>query len=378
MEMLPPFGINLFFFSFISLITELLDITNMVVNYHVRLGDVLLLLLYSMPFFMGFITPMSVMMAVLLTFLRMSSDNEIVALRACGMNPNRFLVPVMLFCLMGWLMTTFITMVALPWGNRSYYNLTVDLAKTHIGAVIKERTFIDNFDGVMLYANKINLQDRSLKDVFIEDQRNPSASIIIVAPSGRLITEPEKQAIRLRLFNGSINQVDVKEKSASAISFENYEMILDLRQALPKIKKKRRSIEKMNLWELKQYIGKTDKKEESYLKAIMKVHEKFALPFACFVLGLMAIPLGMQATRGKRSTGIVTGIILFLTYYIVMSMGWSLGQSGTVPPVAGMWAPNILMSAIGVYLYRRMILYRPLPIGRMLAIFKRKGGKKGP
>jgi lipopolysaccharide export system permease protein len=69
-EMLPPFGLNLFFFSFIFLVTKILDITNMVVNYQVNLGAFLLLLLYSMPFFLAFITPMSVMMAILLTFLR--------------------------------------------------------------------------------------------------------------------------------------------------------------------------------------------------------------------------------------------------------------------------------------------------------------------
>jgi lipopolysaccharide export system permease protein len=128
-EMLPPFGLNLFFFSFIFLVTKILDITNMVVNYQVNLGAFLLLLLYSMPFFLAFITPMSVMMAILLTFLRMSGDNEIVALKACGMSLHRFLVPVGFFCLLGWMLTTVIAAAALPWGNRSYFKLSADLAK---------------------------------------------------------------------------------------------------------------------------------------------------------------------------------------------------------------------------------------------------------
>ena len=129
-ELLPPFGVNLFFFTFIFLITKILEITNLVVNYQVSPVTFVLLLFYSIPFFLAFITPMSVMMAVLLTFLRMSADSEIVALRACGMNPKRFLVPVFVFCLMGWVLTTLITTVGLPWGNRSYYGLSVDLAKS--------------------------------------------------------------------------------------------------------------------------------------------------------------------------------------------------------------------------------------------------------
>jgi lipopolysaccharide export system permease protein len=46
---------------------------------------------------------------------------------------------------------------------------------------------------------------------------------------------------------------------------------------------------------------------------------------------------------------------LFLAYYIMLSVGWSLGESGTLPPVVGMWAPNFVMGGIGIFLYVRMI-----------------------
>ncbi len=355
LELLPPFGVNLFFFTFIFLITKILEITNLVVNYQVSLLSFLMLLLYSMPFFLAFITPMSVMMAVLLTFLRMSGDNEIVALKACGMNPNRFLIPVMFFCLMGWLLTSMITMVGLPWGNRSYYGLSVELAKAHVDAVIKERTFIDSFDGLTLYVNKVNLRQRTLTDIFIEDQRNKGINNIIVAPQGRIFSSPQEQVIRLRLLNGTINQVDLAKQSAHAIAFETYEMNLDLKEMLAKGVGKRKPVEEMGVAELSNHIQSAEKGSKTYYKALMKFHEKFALPFACFALGLVAIPLGMQAKRGKRAMGTVLGIILFLTYYILLSVGWSFGESGTLPPLVGMWVPNIVMGGIGLWLYMRMI-----------------------
>ena len=349
-ELLPPFGLNLFFFTFIFLITKILEITNLVVNFQVSLISFLLLLLYSMPFFLAFITPMSVMMAVLLTFLRMSGDNELVALQACGMNPRRFIVPVFVFCFLGWLMTTLITMVGLPWGNRSYYGLTVELAQSHVDAVIKERTFIDSFQGLMLYVHKVNLRQRTLTDVFIEDQRNKGIANIIVAPQGRIFSEPHKQLIRLRLLNGTINQADLAKQSA----FSTYEMNLDLKEMLAGGVDKRKPIEEMGVSELKRYIQTAPKADKSYYKALMKFHEKFALPFACFALGLAAMPLGMRTKRGKRSMGTVLGIILFLSYYILLSVGWSFGESGTLPPVVGMWTPNVVMGAVGVFLLARM------------------------
>jgi lipopolysaccharide export system permease protein len=353
-ELLPPFGINMFFFSFIFMITKILEITNMVVNFNVSLLSFLLLLLYSMPFFLAFITPMSVMMAVLLTFLRMSGDNELVALRACGMNPKRFLIPVFVFCFLGWLLTTLITMVGLPWGNRSYYGLSMDLAQSHVDAVIKERTFIDSFKGLMLYVNKVNLRDRSLTDVFIEDQRNKGIDNIIVAPKGRIFSEPHRQLIRLRLLNGTINQVDLAAQSAHSIAFATYEMNLDLKEMLAHGLEQRKPIEEMGVSELQRYIKTVQPGSRNYYKALMKFHEKFALPFACITLGLVALPLGMQAKRGRRSMGTVLGIIMFLAYYILLSVGWSFGESGTLPPVLGMWIPNMVMGGIGIYLLTRM------------------------
>jgi lipopolysaccharide export system permease protein len=364
-EFLPPFGINLFFFTFIFLITKILDITNMVVNYQVNLLSFLLLLGYSMPFFLAFITPMSVMMAVLLAFLRMSDDNEIVALKASGLNPNRFLTPVFMFCFLGWLLTTFITMVGLPWGNSAVYALSVQLAQTHVDAVIKERTFIDRFNGLMLYVNQVDIQNRSMKDVFIEDQRNPEVNNVIVAPSGHIASDAENQVIHLKLFNGAINQVDLAQQSAHVISFKTYEMKLDLKEMMSN-EVVRKPIEEMTLIELNEYIQSLEAQGKTHNKAVMKFHEKFTLPFACFALGLVAVPLGIRSKRSNRSMGTVMGILLFLTYYILLSVGWSLGDSGAVPPVIGMWAPNAILCAIGIYLYIHMLDDQPVRFGRWL------------
>lgn len=370
-ELCQPFAVNLFFFTFILLISKILEITNLVVNYNAGLPAIALLLFYSMPFFLAFVTPMSIMMAVLLTFLRMSADNEIVALKSSGVNPNRFLIPVALFCLMGWIMTMAITGFIMPWGNRAYIGLSTKLAQSHIDAIIKERTFIDSFDGIMLYVNKIDMKNRSMKDVFIEDRRNKDISNVIVAPQGRITAGASNQTIRLRLYNGAINQVDIAKQSAQAIAFEMYEMNLDLKKLITKKRSgSRKSLDEMSISEIREYLIDFSKYKKYYNNALMKLHQKFSLPVACFALGLLAMPLGMQSKTGKRSVGIVMGIPFFLLYYILLSMGWALGESGTLHPVVGMWAPNIIIAAIGIYLYRRALKDRPLQFGGLFKYAK--------
>jgi lipopolysaccharide export system permease protein len=368
-ELWQPFAVNLFFFTFILLISKILEITQLVVNYGASLAVIGLLLFYSMPFFLAFVMPMSIMLAVLLTFLRMSADNEIVALKSGGVNPNRLLIPVALFCFSGWMMTVAITGFIMPWSNRAYIGLSAELAQSHIDAIIKERTFIDSFDGIMLYVNKVDIKTRSMKDVFIEDRRNKGISNVIVAPQGRITANASSRTIRLRLYNGTINQVDTAKQSAQAIAFATYEMNLDLKRLIAqKSSGDRRSLDEMSIPELLNHLKIYGKQDKHYNNARMRLHQAFSLPVACFALGLLAIPLGMQSKTGKRAVGIVTGIPFFLLYYILLSVGWALGESGTLHPVVGMWAPNAITVAIGIYLYHRSLQDRPFQFGQL---FKR-------
>ena len=123
--MLPPFFINLAFFSFIFVMKQILDITDMVVNHKVGLGAVCLLLLYMMPYFLQYIIPMSIMMAVLMAFFRLSSDNEIMALKAGGVSIYRLLTPVMAFSLLGTVLTGYMTIYGVPQGTFRFQNAAV-------------------------------------------------------------------------------------------------------------------------------------------------------------------------------------------------------------------------------------------------------------
>ncbi len=359
-EMIPPFVINLGFFTFIFLMTRILDIANLIVNFRIGLTAVLWMLAFSMPFFLNYIIPMSVMMAVLLTFLRMSGDNEITALKSGGIGLYQLLPAVFAFCLLGTLLTGFIAMVGMPWGKRSFQQTALKLAEENINAGLKERTFNDNFDGIMLYVNKIDMQTKELVDVFVEERKVGHTTVAIVAPRGVLSSDSQKHVFHLKLMNGVISQVDLAGRTAHSAFFDSYEINLDLKEAMRSALGARKQLEEMGPMELKRAIDTMDKKDDRYYSALLRYHEKFSIPFACLALGVLAVPLGLQVKSERRSLGVVTGIILFLCYYIVLSAGWSFGESGAYPPVLGMWMPNAIMGGIGIYLLRRAAVDNPL------------------
>jgi lipopolysaccharide export system permease protein len=371
-EMLPPFGINLIFFSFIFLMTQIIQIMNMVVNHRVGLSVIGWMILYTLPFFMEFIIPMSVMMSVLLTFLRLSGDNEILALKNGGLSVYDLLPPVMLFCLMGAMLTASMALFGLPWGRMSIKILTTQVASTNIDIGIKERTFNDSFKDVMLNINKMDAKTRTLSDVFIEDQRTQDAIITVVAPKGQMESNPDTHQFMLRLYEGTINQVDVKSRSVNTVNFDTYDIHLDTRQAIAAATSGPTHPEEMSLAEIRRYLATSTEKNSKYYLTLMEFHKKFSLPFACIALGLLAVPLGIQSRSSRRSFGISLGIFFFLIYYMLLSAGWVFGEAGKYPPLLGMWVPNIVTASAGILMLNRANQEKSSPISSLITGITRR------
>lgn len=376
--MIPPFIVNLVFFTFVFLMTKILKITTLIVNYKISISSVLLMLACSVPYFLVFVIPMSVMLAVLLIFLRLSNDNEIVALKTGGMSIYGLLPPVLFFCLFGILLTGLMSIYGYPWGRQSLKEITYEVAASHIDVGFKERTFNDSFDGVMLYMNKVDLKNKKLVDVFIEDKRTDNVVNTVVAPNGKLFSEPDKLVFHLRLFDGTINQVDLESRSVHSINFDTYDIRLDLKKTVSSEKRGPKDEKEMSLFELRRYIKDAKVKDAQYYVTLIEFHKKFSIPFACLALGILAVPLGVQSKSAKRSTGLCLGLICFLLYYLMLAAVRVFGETGAYPPVIGMWVPNIVMGGLGLFLLVRIANERPVKINSFLRFFKMIYKKTSP
>jgi lipopolysaccharide export system permease protein len=312
-----------------------------------------------------------VMLAILLTFLRMSGDNEIIALRSGGLSFYGLLPPVLLICLLGAVSTGFMTIYALPWGRSSMDELTAEIESSNPDIGLKEKTFNDDVKDMIFYVNKIDQKNNMLFGVFIEDRRRPDMLVTIVAPKGRLFSDPEKRMHHLRLFDGTIHRTNLQDGSVSSIHFSTYTSNFGPKNTVPNKKKKKIHQKSMSLGELRQFIRTSPAKDEIYFKALLEFHRKFALPFACFTLGLIALPLGVQSRSANRTFGLIVGLFLFLFYNLLLSAGNILGESGTLPPVYGMWLPNVVTGAVALYLVLRTAKERTIKLDVLARQFQR-------
>jgi lipopolysaccharide export system permease protein len=202
----------------------------------------------------------------------------------------------------------------------------------------------------------------------IKDRR---ISITVVAPEGRLISEPEKFTYHLILSNGTIHQTNPKERSANSIQFNTYTLSLNFKEQFAEAAKRKKGREEMGVAELRQYIDElAGKDEEAFLKSKMELHRRYSLPTACLALGLLAFPLGIQSKTARRSFGLILGLFFFFAYYLLLTAGYSFGKSGVLSPEIGMWLPNFVMTGIGLFFLLKTAKDRSLKIDLLAQRFQ--------
>jgi len=365
-ELIVPFLSTLFFLTFVFLMSRIPKITNMVMNYNIKISSVFILVGLKIPRFLEFTIPMSVTISILLTFMRISGENEIIALNAAGVSLYKLLPPVLLFSLMGTILSLWVTIFALPWSNSSFKEKSIEFAQSNINLALQERQFNGEIDGLMIYVTHVNVKSHALDDVVIEDRRTKDVVSISTAPSGEIISAEDKKIYTIRLYDGNINLVELNTGSVNNIKFKKYDITIDLSQMRKKIVKTHRRIDEKSLPDLIQFIRSKLIDKTQLNKALMELHEKFSIPFACFTLGLLSFSLGVQSNYMKRSSGLTLGIFLFILYYLLLAAGWSMGESGSYPPFIGMWMPNALLGSVGMYLLIRKAKGKSIEIPRFV------------
>jgi len=369
-EIVSLFLLGIMVFTLILLMGRLIKLTDLVISRGVPLADVSRMILYLMPSFLVFTIPMAFLLAVLLAFGRLSADNEITVMKACGISLIQLMPPVVLCGLSAGLLTLAASTIGVPWGNSAFKSLSVDVMRQNVAATIREKVFWDDIPGIVMYTEHYDEERHGLKGVIIYDGRDTSRPLTIFAADGVLGGGTSQHDIRLALNNGSIH-VAGKAGEYRLINFGEYIMtVADPGQGSGI----GHSELDMTVAELLQKIKSSATTKAVRLKTQSELHSRFAFPFASLVFAVVAVPLGMQNRRSGKSAGFATSIGILLAYYVVQSFLRTLAEKGTIPPAIALWLPNMIFLGLGWYLLRLASLEREHLFSQFLNLFhwKRK------
>ncbi|MBW1766972.1 MAG: LPS export ABC transporter permease LptF [Deltaproteobacteria bacterium] len=361
-EIWPTSVACLLVFALVMMATRMLSVTEWVINQGVYPLQVLNLVAFLLPNLILFALPAVSLIAVLVAFLRLSSDNEIIALKSTGISLYQMLPPVLVFSFIGCLGATLIAVFGVPWGNRSFKDMVFQILESKADIGIKERVFFQPCDDVFLYINKISTKDRVMKDIFVEDRRDKSIRNTIVAKEGRILSHRNSRMITFRFKDGTIFILEKGFRTTRTIEFETYDLNIGLDDLMPSLALRKKAPKELFIRELIHNINRTPKGGVKYNEMVIELLERLSIPLAVFLMGLIAVPLGSQLRSRIRSLGIFLGLVIFLIYYMCFMGMKSLCETGALSPYIGMWIPDMFLVVCCVYLLQRVANERPLNI----------------
>jgi lipopolysaccharide export system permease protein len=334
-------------FIFIIMAARILDLTQMIVNQGAGLKDLFNLILCLLPRVILLAMPVACLMAVLLSFIRMGSDNEIIALHSSGISLYQLMPPVVLFCFISLIFSFLLTMLWNPYGFRTEKKVLMEIMKSRADFMLKERVFnTDLVKDVMFYVSGYSPKERIMEDVFIVDMRHGSERTI-VAKKGRFLSG--KNGIIIQLYEGSVF-LDDKERKSQVHGFKVFTYKLELDDMADYKSGHDKEPEEMYPGELIGLIKSQGEDSKNKTLANLTFYEMFSIPFAVFFIGIAGAPLGAQIRAQGRTKGIVVSLFLFLSYYIILMSARYMSENGTVSPAFGVWLPVLFLLIISIFL----------------------------
>ena len=363
-DLLPSFGVGLFAFTLVLLMDKVMRIVEWIVRQGVSVTDVLKIFGCLLPSFFVFTLPTALLLSVLLTFSRIQSDNEMYALKACGVSLYRLLPPVYAVGVFVWAACFFLTGWGAPQSARTFQTMFYSMATQNIFVGLKERVFFDELPGFVFYVENAVPERGEIKGVFISDQRVPEHPVYYFAEEGEIHGNPETGTIVLILKNGAMHRSEDTERIYQIARFKRYRVKVNLGEMLiphhGKVRK--RKPEEMTLPELRKEIRKGGHDEKQERKFRLNYHQRFAFPFAAIVFCTLGVPLALLSQQAVRYTGFSLSIVVMLLFFVLMQAGSGLTFAGHVPAFLGAWIPNLVLGAMGVYLTWRKAEEKPLRV----------------
>lgn len=353
-QLIPPFLFSVGLVSSLGVaIGYLSDLSNKVVDKNLPITDAIQILLLKIPEFTAYALPISLMLATLLSYGRLSQDNEIIALRSCGTSLYRIIVPALVLSLIVTGITFLFSEWVVPTAN---YRATAILVKS----IQEEHPFWQNKD--IFYPNyqEVELSSgeklRKLKSLFYAEKFDGQAmkTLTILEWSGgnlsRIIVSESANWNGIHkqwdFFNGTVYHIAPDASYREAHPFRHQ------RFALPKepfefVMQGRDPLE-MNIVQAREYIKLLrwlgDQKKLTTFE--VRIHQKLAFPFICIVFGLIGSVLGVQPLQMTRGTSFGLSVVIIFGYYVLAFLMGSLGMIGLLSPGMAAWLPNLLGLAI--------------------------------
>jgi len=348
-ECLIPFLLALAILTCVFLLGNLIQLANLVANKGVALSTIGKVFLLYIPVLLGYTVPIACLISVIIAFSRLSSDNEIIALRASGVHLMTLLRPLLIVGVILSLGSIILNERIIPYAHYKQQLLLKNLGAKNPTALLDAGIFIHAFDGQILFIHRI--EDNKMYNITIYQPQPDKPTRTIIAKRGEFTPVPGKQQIKLKLIDGTADEPNLADGgSFYKVNFNNYFMTLDFSGGNKKIEKKPKS---MSLKELRTKIRELEPLFIATTPFETEFWRKITWSFSPLIFIAIGFPLAVITNKREKSANVVLAIICAVIYYLLSLGCQALASEGLVIPWLIMWTPNMIgLIAAGVLNYR--------------------------
>jgi len=410
-ESVGPFFFGLGIITIVLIMDFLVDIMNLIIDRGIKIPVVIELFALNLAWMLALSVPMAVLVAVVMVFGRIASDNEITASKACGVPFYRLVFPVLGASILLTIVMIWFSDRVLPESNHRARMLLTDITRKKPTWSLEENIFLDHFEGYHIRVKTISRETSEIKDIVVIQTANSDR--IITADHGLMYFSPDGSTLMLELEDGEIIEVDTKShEGITRTAFQKQTISIpgassDIQRSTEATRGDREMTVAMMLEKNRERQAKVDaslseadsittralagvlsiptretpapssrsaaitraftenrdlkakitflkKGIDNYRREInsmeVEIQKKFSIPAACISFVLIGAPLGAMARKGGFATGISLSLFFFILYWAFLIGGEQLADSGSLPAVWAMWLPNITVGGAGIIL----------------------------
>src|SRR6516164_4825224 len=332
------------------------DLLNLLMAHQLPLSYVLSFIAYLLPFSLIYSIPWGVLVAVLLVFGKLSSDNELVALRANGVGMSRICLSVFVIAILFLGLCLWINLYVAPIAQVKLRSAAFDLASSDPLALFGSDEVIDQFPNRKIYVGK--KEGSTLYDLHIFEMNAQNLPMrVIYARRGTLEVDKKNEQILLHVYDARYEERDASapddlKKLRHGITMREGVLPISLQELLRKARNNERPNE-MTLDQLRDALEKTkDVEDEAAFKT--EVSKRFSNAMAVFTFVLIGIPLAVTAQRRETSVGIALSLVVAFSYFIIIVITDNVRHQPNLHPEYLIWLPNLVYLTLGGTLFLRL------------------------
>ncbi len=404
-EYVLSFIVAFFFFFFIFFVNQILVLAQKILLKNVNISDVLMLVVLTIPQFLMYTMPFSSLASASMVIGNLSSQNEVLALRSCGIQTGKIFVPIVWISLVLSVSTLFIADRMIPYTTEKYKELYAQVLQRM--PTLELESYSSTKFGDRVISNG-PVEGNSVYEVLIFDDTDSQDSRVVMADKGTFsVVDIERFIYKIELENPRILVTDSSSvQSYSVASAEHMTMYLNLaseasgsvsitpsqmsiRQLLSLVAEKQVEQDQAltrrdedvadsvsilaealfdaeqgtgtaNVWDLYRQVSYIDSIKGNntysfyyqYYRA--ELQKKVALSLACTFLVFIAFPISFFRVKNGRLLGFGLSMLIACMYWFLLYYMHTQAILTGLHPAFFIWFPNALVFLIGIILILRL------------------------